>query len=271
MKLRQLTKTFEQLWPTSGAESWDAVGLVVGSPDSEVKRVLVSVDVTSEMLSEAIQADFDLVLAHHPAMLKGITTASEITAKGALLAKAIGGKVAVYSAHTNADIVSNGVSDTLAKAFGLQDLRPLVPTRVEGEGHGRIGSLPEEMSLGEFARMVATILPATATGVRVSGEYSQRVSKVALCGGAGDSFISHAAASQADVYLTADLRHHPAQEAREEAMASGTGMALIDVSHWASEWLWLDVAAQQLRLRHPEIEFEVSTLRTDPWDFVVTQ
>ena len=74
----------------------------------------------------------------------------------------------------------------------------------------------------------------------------------------------------ADVYITADLRHHPASEAREQAML-GTGPALIDVSHWASEWLWLAAGADELRAAHPDLEIEVSDLRTDPWDFQVVQ
>ena len=74
----------------------------------------------------------------------------------------------------------------------------------------------------------------------------------------------------ADVYITSDLRHHPASEARENAAAAG-GPALVDVSHWASEWLWLDTAATELRAALPGVTITVSDLRTDPWDFVVLQ
>jgi putative NIF3 family GTP cyclohydrolase 1 type 2 len=78
-------------------------------------------------------------------------------------------------------------------------------------------------------------------------------------------------AKGADVYVSSDLRHHPVQDAIEQALASGKQMALIDVSHWAAEWLWLEVAANQLAQRFPKVQFVVSHLRTDPWDFVVTQ
>ena len=96
------------------------------------------------------------------------------------------------------------------------------------------------------------------------------VTTVAVCGGAGDSLLDSAAVRGADVYITSDLRHHPASEFREDALHGG-GPALIDVSHWASEWLWLDVAAQQLRAALPGIDITVSELNTDPWDFVVVQ
>jgi len=104
----------------------------------------------------------------------------------------------------------------------------------------------------------------------VSGEFERVVSRVALCGGAGDSLLATTGVTGADVYITSDLRHHPAQEAREQSLVS-SGPALIDISHWASEWLWLETAAAQLRVALPGVEVLVSDARTDPWDFVVLQ
>jgi putative NIF3 family GTP cyclohydrolase 1 type 2 len=123
----------------------------------------------------------------------------------------------------------------------------------------------------EFSRLVARVLPATAGGVRVAGDASMPVKRVALCGGAGDSFISAAAASGADVYVTSDLRHHPVQDALEQAKAASKNFGLIDVSHWAAESLWLETAATQLSSAVTDVKFVVSDLRTDPWEFAVTQ
>jgi putative NIF3 family GTP cyclohydrolase 1 type 2 len=106
--------------------------------------------------------------------------------------------------------------------------------------------------------------------VRVAGEFDRSVQRVSLCGGAGDSLLGETAVQASDVYITSDLRHHPASEFVEQARL-GDGPALIDTSHWASEWLWLDVAAEQLRRELPGVEVLVSEIRTDPWDFVVTQ
>jgi putative NIF3 family GTP cyclohydrolase 1 type 2 len=97
------------------------------------------------------------------------------------------------------------------------------------------------------------------------------VKSVALCGGAGDSFIDAAYAAGVDVYVTSDLRHHPVQEALERAKADGRKFALIDISHWAAEWLWLEWAADDIHGRFASIQVVVSELRTDPWDFSVTQ
>ena len=158
----------------------------------------------------------------------------------------------------------------MAAAVGLQQLRPLVAT-TENLGHGRVGRLPSAMSLLEFARRLATVLPSTATGIRVAGDPELQVSTVALCGGAGDGFIADALATEADLYMTSDLRHHPVQEAMQLAQVRGRNFAMIDISHWAAEWIWLDTAKAELAAQFPQVTFEVSDLRTDPWDFVVTQ
>jgi dinuclear metal center YbgI/SA1388 family protein len=278
IELKVLVSTFEELWPLAGAESWDSPGLVSGNPGQSVSKILLSVDVTSEVLAEAKAASCDLVLSHHPVLFKPVNTVSEISAKGSLLTHAISAGIAIYSAHTNADIVPDGVSDTLAKQLGLTGAKPLVAsagsdsgTSDKEIGHGRIGQLAEPIKLGDFARAIAKVLPATASGVRVAGDFNQLVRTVAVCGGAGDEFIPNAQELGADVYVTSDLRHHVTQEAREESIARKQPMALIDVSHWASEWLWLNQAASQLKALHPELELLVSDLRTDPWEFVVTQ
>lgn len=278
MELKVLVSAFEELWPLSGAESWDSPGLVTGNLGKNVSKILLSVDITYEILEEAKAAGCELVFSHHPALFRPVSTISETSAKGMLLTKAISSGIAIYSAHTNADVVIDGVSDTLAKQLGINGAQPLVYTgdisSIGGDsrvGHGRIGELSETVSLGDFARAIAKALPATASGVRVAGDFNQKVRKIAVCGGAGDEFIPIAQAQGADVYVTSDLRHHITQEAREESMARNQPMALIDVSHWASEWLWLNTAAKQIKTRHPGLDVLVSDLRTDPWEFVVSQ
>lgn len=271
VELGQLIAAFEKLWPLSGAEDWDAPGLVTGNQAKRVSRVLLTVDVTWEIVTEAIDGEFDLVLAHHPYLLRGINSLDESMAKGATLSSAIRSGVSIYAAHTNADIVETGVSAVMAEAFGIQNAKPLVAGNQASVGHGRIGDLSTSVKLGDFARLIAKVLPSTATGVRVAGDFDQEIQRVAVCGGAGDSFLSAAIAAGADVFVTSDLRHHPVQDAREQALISGGAPAIIDVAHWASEWLWLEVAAEQLSKLFPNVQFVVSQIRTDPWDFVVTQ
>ncbi|MGH3306909.1 MAG: Nif3-like dinuclear metal center hexameric protein [Nocardioides sp.] len=129
-------------------------------------------------------------------------------------------------------------------------------------GVGRIGSV-RETTLHHFAEAVAHALPETAHGVRVAGNPDHVVRRVAVCGGAGDFLLDTVRGTDADAYVTSDLRHHPASEFREH-----DGPALVDVAHWAAEWTWLPVV--QAKLVHAlgdTVETRVSTIRTDPWNF----
>lgn len=267
--LAEVAVVVERLWPLAGAEAWDAPGVLSGDPAASIGRVLLAVDAVGATVDEAIELEADLLLVHHPLLLRGVTTVAESTAKGALLARLIRGRCALIAAHTNADIVATGTSARLADLLGLQDAVPIVET-APGLGLGRVGALPAPTTLGALARRLASILPPTATGVRVAGEFDRPVQTIAVCGGAGDSLLAEPAVLGADVYVTADLRHHPASESIESARVAG-GPALIDVSHWASEWLWLETAAAELSAALPGVEVVVSELRTDPWDFVVVQ
>lgn len=267
--LADVETVVESLWPVAGAEAWDAVGLLAGDPAQPVRRILLAVDAVLDTVDEAVAADADLLLVHHPLLLRGVTTVAETRYKGAVLARLIRAGCALIAAHTNADVVRDGTSAVLASRLGLVETRPIVAAATDAAtGIGRVGRLATPTTLGAFARGLADLLPATAQGVRVAGEYDQPVSTIALCAGAGDSLLAHPEVLAADVYLTSDLRHHPASEARENARVA-RGPALVDVAHWASEWLWLDVAARQLREALPGVEVTVSDLRTDPWTFAV--
>ncbi|MCC3282540.1 Nif3-like dinuclear metal center hexameric protein [Arthrobacter caoxuetaonis] len=264
----------EELWPESLAEDWDAVGMVTGRPSRAVTRILLAVDPTHEVIDEALEWGADLLLTHHPLLLKPVHSVAGTGFKGDAVHRLIEGGCALVTAHTNGDSAVGGVSDVLADAFGLHDTVPLVPA-VNGlpeEGIGRVGNLAEVTTLGNFAELVFSIMPAVAGGVRVAGDPQGLVRRVAVCGGAGDSLFDAVRAQHADVYVTADLRHHPASEARE---ASVNGRPyLIDVSHFGSEWLWLTPAAQALENVLTDqgftVEIRVSSRNTDPWDFVLT-
>jgi putative NIF3 family GTP cyclohydrolase 1 type 2 len=133
-------------------------------------------------------------------------------------------------------------------------------------GLGRIGTV-ERTTLGEFAQRVEAALPETAHGVRVAGDPERGVRRVAVCGGAGDSLLGDVLRTDADVYVTSDLRHHPAAEFTESG-----GPALVDIAHWAAEWTWLPVVEDRVRVEFGEVrgdtvETRVSTTNTDPWTF----
>ena len=258
--LADVVSALERLYPPSWAEPWDAVGLVVGDPQSVVRRVLFAVDPVEAVVAEAAERGADLLVTHHPLYLRGTTSVAATGPKGRSVHRLIAGGCALYVAHTNADVASPGVSDALAERVGLVDTRPLRPMTDapdEHRGLGRIGRLPEPVTLAELTERVAGALPATAWGVRSAGDPLQVIETLAVCGGAGDDLLQTAADAGADAFLTADLRHHPASEAPE-------GLALIDAAHWATEWPWLVDAAAWLTAA-TTVDTAVSTLVTDPW------
>ncbi len=259
--LSTLIKTFESLWPLSGAEEWDRPGLSTGSRNRDVSKVLLSVDVTNSVLNEAKKHGCELVLSHHPVLLKGVSFLAEDQLKGELIAFAIKNDLALYSAHTNADIVAGGVSDTLAEVMGLAGAAPLVETS-PGIGHGRIGKLSKSLMLKEFAKHVQSALPETNAPIRIAGDLQRVIQTVAVVGGAGDSFIGSAQASGADCLVTSDLRHHVTLDATTDPSKP---ICLIDISHFAAESLWLEPTAKKLSGLHPEVEFILSKTNTDPW------
>jgi len=256
----------EAAYPPALAQDWDAVGLTVGDPADPVRRVLVAVDPLPEVVDEAIATGTDLLVTHHPLLLRGVHAVAATAPKGSAVHRLIRHGVALFSAHTNADAANPGVSDALAAALGVTVERPLAPQDDAardgiGVGIGRIGVLAAPETLAAFTRRVADALPATAWGVRAGGDPQRTVRRVAVSGGAGDSMLPLARAADVDVYVTADLRHHPATDHLAEAGAP----ALVDVAHWASEHPWCAQAADVLTAADADLEVTVSTVRTDPW------
>jgi dinuclear metal center YbgI/SA1388 family protein len=369
--LAEVLAVLDRLYDPAWAESWDAVGLVTGEPLQPVRRILFAVDPMRAVVDEAIDGEFDLLVTHHPLLLRGVNSVAATTPKGRVIHDLIRSGTALHVCHTNADNANPGVSDALAAALGLTDTRPLKAMPAEpmdkvvvyvpvdetqamidalaaagagrigdydraawtstGEGTfrplsganpsigqvgeievvpesrvemvlprnrrravvealkaahsyeepafdllelaslpsrlggGRIGVLAQPVPLKEFAQLVAGSLPRTEHGVRVSGDPERTIQTVAVVGGAGDSEFERVRAAGVDAYVTADLRHHPATEAR----AYDEGPALVDVAHWASEWPWLKDAERLLGTGLAEqgstVDTHISTLCTDAW------
>lgn len=268
----------DALWPFRLQQDWDASGLVTGRPEQPVQRIHFAVDPVNLVVREALAASADLLITHHPLLLRGVTSVAADTFKGQAVHDLIESRCALLCCHSNADAARRGVSDALIAAAGINadDAAPLVPDDADPSvGLGRVGALDAPVPLRELAERLARALPETVQGLRVAGDPGRPVSTVAVCGGSGDSLFDVVRAVGADVYITADLRHHPASEAREQALGpAGDGTpALIDASHSASEALWLPWAAEGLQgtlaARGFRVEVFVSRLRTDPWDFRV--
>ncbi|MFD6443733.1 Nif3-like dinuclear metal center hexameric protein [Promicromonospora sp. NPDC060204] len=286
--LAQVVAALDGLYPPSTAEGWDAVGLVVGDPAAPVRKVLFAVDPVSAVVDQALDWGADLLVTHHPLFLRGVSSVAATTFKGSVVHRLLTGGCALHVAHTNADAAPRGVADALADLVGITDRRPLEVSGAPGtdgsegtaaaRGIGRVGRLAEPTTLAGFARRVAAALPATGQGIRFSGDPDAPVTTAAVLGGSGDGYFDAVRAAAADVYVTSDLRHHPASELRERAefesrAAGAPGPAgtpfLVDTAHYASEWPWLRYAVEDLGAALAAdglaVEARVSELVTDPW------
>ena len=279
--LAQVVAAFHDLYPPQLAAGWDASGLVCGRTAAPVRYVHFAVDALAATADEAVEHGAGLLITHHPLLLRGAQFIPDTDYKGHVLHTLIEGQCGLLGAHTNADAAIAGVNEALCDALNLTDRTALAEPQTQelgGEEHpvgtGRVGTLPEPLTLRALSERLADALPATAGGLRIAGRPEQRISRVALCGGAGDSLFEAVRSVGADVYITADLRHHPASEFREQELVRGTECALIDCSHAASESLWLQRAGERLQTllaeRGHSITFTVSSLNTDPWDFTVS-
>ncbi|HTR69553.1 MAG TPA: Nif3-like dinuclear metal center hexameric protein [Mycobacteriales bacterium] len=252
-----LDRRYDPAW----AQEWDSVGLVCGDPAASVTRVHVAIDPVAVVVEEAIVAGAGLLVTHHPLFLGGTESVAATTAKGRVVHRLLAAGCGLYVAHTNADVAPDGVNDALAAALELTEIGPLSP----GErGLGRVGALPEPMSLREFVDRSARCLPPTAWGVRGAGDPDRPIRRVAVCGGSGGDLAEVARAAGADVLLTSDLKHHRALEALDD-----TGIALVDAAHWATEQPWVGLAAEilgaDLAAAGTTVEVTASTTCTDPW------
>lgn len=358
----------DQAYPPQLAESWDNVGLICGDPAAEVTKVAFALDCTQEVAERAVALGAQLLVVHHPLLLRGVSSVAADTPKGKVIHTLLTGGVALFAAHTNADSARPGVNDRLAELVGITPGRPIVPKPAAGRdkwgvmvphshveqvkaavfaagagaignyqqcsfewegrgqfeaqdganptlgqvgqlhrepevrvefvaeagrrqaigaalvaahpyeepaydvfsmdlpheletatGLGRVGELPEPMTLAEFTQQVANALPETAWGVRAAGDPARMVRKVAVSSGSGDSFLADAAKLGVDVYVTSDLRHHPV----DEHLRAG-GPAVIDTAHWASEFPWCAQAAE-IVAEACDVACDIIDIRTDPW------
>ena len=259
-----LIAALEEAYPPELAESWDAVGLVCGDPGETVERVLVCVDPVAATVNEAAEVGAQLIVSHHPLLLRGVHGVPADTAKGALVHRMIRSSTGLFCAHTNADAARPGVSDALAAALGVRVTSPLAPHPDGRTGIGRIGELAQPDPFGDFVTRVAAALPGTEPGVLGAGDPERPIRTVAVSGGAGDSYLAAATEAGVDAYVTADLRHHPAGEHLEQR---GAVPALVGLTHWASEWPWCAQAAEVInKAGAGSVEVHVSTRCTDPWN-----
>lgn len=243
MKIREITDVIEQFAPLTLQESYDNSGLIVGRHDDEVHKALLAVDVTDEVMDEAEREGCDIVITHHPIIFHALKRFNSASVTERCVERAIRKGIAIYACHTNLDSAPHGMSWRLAEMLGIGNLQILQESQqLAGAGFGVIGELPEEMPVADFLHRVAEITSAKV--IRHSDIVSSKVSRVAVCTGAGAFLIGEAARAGAELYITADLKYN------DFMSPAGGVLTVADIGHFESEYcairILFDVLSKKL-------------------------
>ena len=238
LTVKDLLRILDNIAAFGLAEEWDNVGLMIGDPDREVRGILVALDPTEEILSEAKECGADCIITHHPLIFRPIKAVYTHQPLGKFLRCALENEITVIGSHTNLDQAGGGVNDVLASSLGLVESRPLVPT-VKGDGEeqgrgggeaagfGRIGRLAQPLSREEFIERLCAFFNLPV--LRVAGRLPAEVTSVAVCGGSGSELAETAYSSGAQVYVTGEVKHSTAR------WAEAAGFCIVDAGHFATE------------------------------------
>lgn len=247
MTCREIITLLQEQSPEEFACDWDNVGLLVGDFEQEIKKVYIALDATEETITEAVAEGVDLLLTHHPMIFKGLKKVNTQDFTGRRVVRLIQNHISYYAMHTNFDV--RGMAAIAAERMGLTDCAVLDVTceSEDGcEGIGRVGILPEEMTLKACVERVKQAYDVDT--VKVFGDLNQKVRRAAICPGSGKSVISCALGAGAGVLVTGDIDHHEGIDAADQ------GLAIIDAGHYGVEKLFIPYMVQYLRNRTEGIE-----------------
>ncbi|MFI3226795.1 MAG: Nif3-like dinuclear metal center hexameric protein [Clostridia bacterium] len=231
MKTKNILSFLEQFAPYELAESWDNCGLLVGDKEQEVKKVICALDVTQNVINEAINTDCNLIVAHHPLIFTSIQAITSSDPVGKMIMTAVKNDISIICMHTNLDSTQGGVNDALANKLGLQNIYS-----DEKMTLGRIGNLVEAMQFDDFLFHVKTSL--NANGLKFVG--SKACKKIAVLGGSGGKLMDFALRNDCDTYVTSDCSYDIFQK------ADNLGINLIDAGHFATENVIIDVLVSKI-------------------------
>ena len=227
MKIRDIVAPIEEFAPLSLQESYDNAGLIVGRLDDELHGgVLLAVDVTEEVIAEAIEKGCGLIITHHPIIFHPLKRLNSASVVERCVEMAIRHDIALYACHTNLDSARNGMSWRVGEMLSLQNMEVLQPT-AEGVGFGVVGTLSEGVSEETFLQQVKETFSVEV--LRHSKLLGREVKRVAICTGAGASLMREARASQCDIYLTADLKYN-------DFYTPDSNFVVVDMGHFESEF-----------------------------------
>ena len=254
MIVKDIIDFIEQIAPPYLQEDWDNSGFLVGEKTAKVNGIMITLDVTSDVVNQAKNAGVNMIVSHHPVIFKPIKEITDV--KNTLIYELIKNKMNVYCAHTTLDNANKGVNDCLAEALNLSDT-VLLEEMVDGQGTGRIGNLPKTMNAKELAQYTKDALDSDYIRYADSGK---KISKVAIVGGSGASFIEKSIQSGADALITGDIKHHDVLYCLEQ------DLTILDATHFATERLIKDRIFTHLQSKLNKLQYNIVLLKADEKD-----
>ncbi len=275
LHVSDLVDIMEQLAPSDLAEEWDNCGLQVGSLQWPVKKIWVALDPLLPIIKAAVDHDVDMVITHHPLVFQPLKRIDLETIVGQVIGAAVKGNTAIYAAHTNLDSAFEGINDALAEKIGLEDLIPLVPAKLpfgtgdadasmSKQGLGRVGRLNPAVTVDQLALRIKKEIGTHQ--VRVAGDPQIVVDRAAVCSGSGAGLMDAFLMSDAQVYISGDLKYHDART------VEAAGRAMIDVGHFHSEHIMIEPLVSRLQkaigVLNGAAQVEACQMEQDPFRLI---
>ncbi len=262
MIVKDILNCITEVAPLQWQESYDNAGLQVGDLNAETHKALIALDVTEELLDEAMAKHCDLVISHHPLIFHGLKHITPQTFIERIIVKAVKHDIAIISMHTNLDNSYLGVSRVLADRLGLKNLHLLQPSAAEPElcGAGMVGEFDIPMEETVFLGLVANTIGSPC--LRHSALTGRKIQKVALCGGSGSPFMQDALRQNVDAYLTADIKYH-------DFFVPEGNILLVDGGHFETEQFTKELISEIIRKKFPTFAAEIAETETNSVHYFV--
>lgn len=261
MKIREITQEIEHFAPLRYQESYDNCGVQVGHPDDEIRNILLTIDITEEVIDEAIQKKCNLIISHHPLLFFGLKKITPDMPIARCVIKAIENRITLYSCHTNIDKAPQGVSYRTAIKLGISVEKVLCEEPDDsGFGLGIVGNLPEEEDAYSFLQRIKKTL--NIGSIRHTNiPDGKKIKRVALCGGAGHEFLRNAIQEKADIYLTSDIKYHQFFDAEDRII-------LADFGHFESEQFTKEIFYEIVSKNNAKFATYFSDSKTNPINYI---
>lgn len=258
LKVKDIVSVMEEVAPLSCVytDEYDNVGLLVGDEDDAVSKIICCLDVTNEVIDEAITLKADMIISHHPIIFAPIRSVSSCTITGRKIVKAIKNGISVYSAHTNLDFSDGGINDAVCRALSLTHVKNLL-TYGDNKGFGRVGILAAPLSGEQFRQKVASAFNDEHVLLTESGNLCKKVVVVNGGGGGNEDIINQALACGADTVVTGDVKHHVAVYAKDAKIT------LIEPQHYTMEYFYIAELVKVLSEKTKQFNIQIIQSRSE--------